>query len=396
LEVTIRFFISPSQYSYGNFFGLNLPPIKLIPSTSWSNTRDRSDWYDNLIVEGRKISIGDLWGFHREDSSLGYVTKENMVSLNGWWQSNNLGARRRTDTFKEKPENMKRFLVFGDSFAHGSRIRQREVWSSIMDSENASIEVLNFGVDGYSSGQSFLRYKEIRQKVKYDLVLFMFVPSADLWRDINMKRDLGEGDWHLFLLMPRFILERGNLKLIRSPYEIGFNRKLEHVNIKNKEIKEFLKTYDRFYLRSKFEEPWIIGKSAVYKLIVTLYQKNKRNEIRNSTLKQDSEALQISKKIFETMNDYVKQDGNEFILIVLPTRNDLYKLERSKSYGVDWKRMVSYICMDGLNCIDLSTDLMSMPESHLDGGYDGTHYGPKTNRYIAESIKRFLVSSKIL
>jgi len=373
-----------------------LPPIKLIPSTSSSNTRDRSDWYDKLIVEGKKISVGDLCGFHSKDSSLGYVTKENMVSLNGWWQSNNIGARRRTDTFKEKPENMKRLLVFGDSFAHGSGVRQREVWSSIMDSENASIEVLNFGVDGYSSGQSFLRYKEIRKKVEYDLVLFMFVPSADLWRDINMKRDLGEGDWHLFLLMPRFILEHNGLKLIRSPYEVGFDHELENVDVKNKELIEFLKAYDRFYLRSKFEEPWIIGKSSVYKLIVTLYQKNKRNEIRNSTLKQDSEALQISKKIFETMNDYAKQDGNELILIILPTRNDIYKLKRGKSYRVDWKRMVSFICVNGFNCIDLSKDLMGMPEKQWDSGYDGTHFGPKTNQYIADSIKRYLVSSKVL
>ena len=43
-----------------------------------------------------------------------------------------------------------------------------------------------------------------------------------------------------------------------------------------------------------------------------------------------------------------------------------------------------------LEVMDLSEDLMRVPMDQLDRGYDGTHYGPKANKLIAESIKKYL------
>ena len=143
----------------------------------------------------KKITIGDLWGYYRNDSLVGYVPLENSISHNRWWQSNNLGARERAETFKEKPKDLSRILAFGDSFTNCSRVSQQETWPYFFGSENQQLEVINFGVDGYSTAQSFLRFQGIREKVDYDLILFMFVPSDDLWRDINVRRDLGEGGW---------------------------------------------------------------------------------------------------------------------------------------------------------------------------------------------------------
>lgn len=357
---------------------------------------DLSAWYDNLIVENQKITNGDLRGFYRNDNLIGYVPRENMISHNGWWQSNNLGARRRAETHKAKPTGLKRILVFGDSFTNGSGVPQEETWPYLLESESGKLEVVNFGVDGYSMGQSFLRFQEIRIKIDYDLVLLFFVPSHDLWRDINVRRDLGEGGWHSNTLMPRFVLEHGELKLIRFPLVIFNDSQTGLPDVTAQEIKNHLKSYDRFYFKSRFEVPWLLGESVIYKFLTATYHKYKRNRIRNSLVAQDSEAAKISEEIFLSMNKQIMNDGGKFILTFLPTWQDIDKLANKESYRDDWNTFVTSICESGLNCIDLSTDLVNLPENQLDNGYDGTHFGPKTNRHLADYIKKHLERLNLL
>jgi len=396
VEIAIRLITSPSPYSYGTFLGHELPPLRMIPYDTPPSKTDRSAWYNNLVVDDRKITTGDLWGLYRKDNLLGSAPMENTISLNGWWQSNNLGARRRTETLKEKPEGRKRILVFGDSFTNCSRVPQEETWPHFLESENENLEVVNFGVDGYSMCQSFLRFQNTRKNIDHDLILLLFVPSLNLWRDVNVRRDLGEGGWYAKTLMPRFVLDHGELKLIRFPLGIFHPPQSRISDITDQKIKNHLKSYDRFYFKSRFEVPLILGESVIYKLIAAVYHKYKRNKIRSSLMSPDSEAAQVSKEIFLSMNKQIMSDGGKFILTFLPARKDIDKLVNKKSFRDDWNKFVTFICESGLNCIDLSEDLVNIPENQLDTGYDGTHFGPKTNRHIADYIKRHLDRSNLL
>jgi hypothetical protein len=396
LEAILRVFVSPSQFSYGTLFGKELPPVKVIPCKTPPPPTDHSAWSDHLIIDGHKITLGDLWGFFREDNLLGYTTKENMISVNGWWQSNNLGARARYDIAEIKSEGRKRMLVFGDSFAVGSRVRQEEMWSAILEATSHNLEVLNFGVDGYSMGQSFLRYREIRNRVDHDLVLLMFVPSADLMRDINTVRSLI--GWENYLVMPRFILEQGELRLVKSPYEVASSVYVKNGEMLSEELRSHLIAYDRFYFRSELEEPRFIGKSILYKLAALAYYKYQIHSLKDwlVELEPDSEALQVSKKIFETINHEVKQDGKKFILVFLPVERDVKLLKRNTTYHNNWKNMVLSTCTHDLICIDLADDLRQLPENQFDAGYDGSHYGPKINKLIGEWIGKQLELKNIL
>lgn len=388
LEVVLRFIIQPSPYSYGTLFGHELPPIKLFPPNPPPRF-ERSEPYKDLIVQGRRITIGDLWGIHREDPLLGYAPQENARSLNGWWQSNNIGAKRSSDTPKEKPEGKKRILVFGESFSACTRVPEEETWPAILESDFDGVEVINFGVDGYSMAQAFLRFRELKNKTDYDLTILMSAPTADLWRDINIRRDLA-GDWEPYPLMPRFIIRQGELKLISVSSKNNFN----DLQIDKKSLEEqmatFLKTYDKFYSTSLFQQKWFFSKSVIYKFCATAYHEYKKDKLRAGLLEPGSEALRISHKIFETMHDEVKKDGNKFVLVVLPTHHDLRKFHKAISYRDKWNKMISSTCELDLVCIDLTDDLYQLPESDLDTGYDGTHYGPRANRQIAHSIMNHL------
>jgi hypothetical protein len=327
---------------------------------------------------------------------VGYVPKENMISLNGWWQSNNIGARERYNTSKEKPQGKKRILVFGDSFAHGSRVPQEETWPSILEAQSSDLEVINLGVDGYSMGQSLLRYREIRKKTDYVMVILMFVPVADLWRDINTMRSLGEEDWEGCEVYPRFVLEGGKLNLIKSPYKDQASLEENISTATSEELKSHLRKYDRFYFIPKYEAPWLIGNSLTYKLLARAYYIMKmyllEYETKYDPQKLYSEAMQVSKHIFIAMSEEAKQEEKGFILVFLPDHYALFKLNTSRPYRNNGAKMVASICENNFCCIDLTEGLIKLSVSQIDAAYDGSYYGPQMNRKIAELITNHLES----
>src|SRR5262245_45417110 len=90
LELGLRAFVRPSRQSTGRLFGTELPPVRLGPPEPPRRVPREAP-------PGR-IRQDDLTGLIREDREIGYAPRENARSTNGWWQSNNLGARARRDT----------------------------------------------------------------------------------------------------------------------------------------------------------------------------------------------------------------------------------------------------------------------------------------------------------
>jgi len=386
-EATLHLLVEPSDGSYGKLWGRELPPLTLIPPVppprSWSDRREH--YYKGLTVEGQPITSGDLYGIHRWDSRLGYVPVEHARSERGWWQTNNIGARAMHDVGREIPAGITRVLVFGESFGVGSCVRQEETWTSVWQRTESNLEILNFAVNGYSMGQAFLRYQEVSKMIDYDIVLVMFVPEEDLWRDVNTIREL-YAPWELYEVMPRFILLDGQLKLIKGLYEDPPSIYAVNGRKVSEELRGHLSTYDRFYVRTKYEEPWLIGRSIIYKLAARAYFLNERDRQKRDLMNPGGEALQVTRKIFEAMHEQARQNGKQFILVLLPTGNPR-TLVQGGTFWQTWRTMVSAVCAPSLTCIDLADGLASAPREDLDHGADGTHYGPRASRLIAKLIR---------
>jgi len=107
LEGLLRGFVIPSPRSAGRLFGSELPPVRLIPAEP-----PRPPRRDTQV---KRVRYDDLNGIVRDDPVLGYAPREDTISTNGWWQSNNLGARDRHDTAPTVAPGTRRVLVFGDS-----------------------------------------------------------------------------------------------------------------------------------------------------------------------------------------------------------------------------------------------------------------------------------------
>jgi hypothetical protein len=386
LDVAMRLFVVPSDRSYGRLFGQELPPYRLIPWERIPHARDRLRWYAEptvWTVRGVRLTNGDLNGILREDPILGHAPKENAVSRNGWWKANNHGARASRDIEPQNLPGKHRVFVFGDSYAHASRVPNDETWSEFLAAEDDRLEIWNFGVDGYGMGQSYLRFQLITSELDYDLALLMFVPEESLWRDVNTIRYLGQR-WRSYKVNPRFVLEGDRLRLIQSPYE-----DLDEMMDRNgagisDELREHLRRYDAFYIESKYEAPRIWRHSIILKRVLATLIARRERKIEERVMQPGSEALGISKKIFEAMHRDATRNGKQFCLVVLPTRTAVRRYRDEPRYARDWNAMRGLTCSGDYHCLDLMEDFSKFPR--LDRGYDSSHFGPVTNRLIARLL----------
>jgi hypothetical protein len=388
-EITLRGLIEPSPYSYGRLLGIELPPYRLVSAEPVRLSGDRSEWADGLIVDGNRITVGDLWGINREDPLLGYVPLEDAVSANGWWQSNNIGARARQPTSTQPAEGVTRILVFGESFTQGSRVRQEETWPYYLDVSRQDVEVVNLAVDGYSMAQSYLRYLEMRERIGHDIVILMFVPAVDLWRDVNVRRDVGAYWWGTETVMPRFVGEDGRLTLVAPP---AASKSESAESTMRSILWSHLENYDSFFNEKVYEEPDGLGHSVIYRLGLRQWHIMSNKRYRESLWDPQSEAQRVTREIFLSMDSQVEADGKQFLLVTLPLSWEL----EGKAYADRHERLCKSVGDSGVGCLDLMEGLRNISPIELDLTYDGSHFGPSTNRIIADLILDYLNDQELL
>ncbi len=376
-EGTVRFFVKPSPGCYGVLFQAQLPPFTLRPGDQL--------FFDYNHPEGLLgLSRGDLWGIEREDPVLGFAPQEETVSLNSWWQSNNLGARAQEDVTKNIPFGQRRVMIFGDSYTNCSRVPLQMTWPFFLNQESKNITFLNFGVDGYSMGQCLLRFEIVRKKIDYDMAILVFDPSEDLWRDINVFRQLN--GWFNYPLLPRFVVEHHQLTLVKSPYKDYWDFLRENKDRPSDRFKEHLRAYDRFYFNSKYEAPSFWGSSVLYKLIARSVYLSQSARLWKDMWRPDSEAMTVSLGIFDRFAKDVKQDDRKFVVVLFPTKDDIVNFRNDRSFRDRWNKIFFAIEKKGLICINLMDGFVNMDPGDLDTGLDGGHYGPHTNKTIEKLL----------
>lgn len=396
LEIGFRQLVQPSVKSYGTLFNKELPPLNLIPTdiiSDWESGKDhKNELIDSIVVDGKKLTSSDLYGVFREDGTLGFTVKENSSSTNGWRQYNNFGARSSEPLSSKRQPNRMRVLFFGDSYTSGSRVPGDQTFPFYLSRRKRDIEFVNFGVDGYSTGQAFLRFETLKDKLDFDRVFLVFVPSADLWRDINVNRYISYA-WAGYYCynLPILVMEEGKLKLIPAPYDSldeFFTDNRDHVTPR---YKDHLRKHD-YYYNSLFDSDFLLDNFIIFKLFkkfiyrLKYLYKDKFEASNNILMDTHFKAMIVTKGIIEEMAKEVQAKGAEFSLIILPTKDDISQYQISDSYKKTWDEMASFICSGEIVCYDLMEDFSVLNIEKLDTGYDGSHNGPQTNALIADFI----------
>ena len=160
--------------------------------------------------EGRE---DDLWRYdellgwkHRENTTVTFSSKQRRFKA--LCTTNSHGLRDEEYSY-EKPKGMLRILLLGDSAAAGLEVEKGEVVDSVLERLirlKRPCEVINAGVRGYGTDQSYLYL--IHEGIKYDpdIVLYFFVDN-DLNNNITIhdrRKKFGKS---------YFVLEKGDLLL---------------------------------------------------------------------------------------------------------------------------------------------------------------------------------------
>ena len=387
-EAVARFFVKPSTSSFGILAGIELPPTRLLRESRAPQLLDPNQ--EIKVSSGVSLTREDLWGRFRLDPVIGYTYQEGSVSAHGWWQSNNIGARSHVDTLSSVPPGRSRLPVFGESFAQGSRLPQESVWTSVLQQQFPQVEIINLAVDGYSMAQAALRFADMREQLRYNTVLVMFVPEADLARDINTLRQLFDRNWDM-PMMPRFELREGSLQLVPTLYPDPLDLYRQNQPHPSRELVRYLREHDRLYSPSLYEEPGWAGRPVLSRLGTRAVWNWQKDSFEHDLMSPEGEALQVSRAIFLRMLQQASIDNASLVVGVLPIDYGWWNGATTGGRSLErWNRMIAFLCAPPLHCMDLLPDLMDRPAAEMDRAYDGWHFGPSANHAIAAAVARGL------
>jgi hypothetical protein len=389
VEAVLRL-LATSGAGAPHLFGRPLPPIDPLAGVRLEPTR----YGEPVGIGGEAAGLtrGDLWGISQHHPSLGHAPVESGVSVNGWWQTNSHGARSRHETPPEQTPGATRWMAFGDSFTHGSRVRQEQTWPALVEAERPELEVVNFGVDGYGMAQSLLRYREKRDVIDHSGIVLVFVPGADLVRDVNVFRPLL--GWSAPITAPRFELESRcdeetsvpePLRLVPPLYPSVAAFASSNARGMSHELREHLRCHDALYHRLRHERLPVVGRLYLLRLVSAVVDSWRDQRFRNELMKPGSEALRVSRAIFREISGDVRRRGRRFLLVFLPLDREVARSRDDAQFRRRWRSMLEFACPGEPACLDLLPGLAGLAPRELDRGL-GSHYGPRANRAIARLI----------
>jgi hypothetical protein len=147
-----------------------------------------------VLAEGLLRLVGFNYpNFYRYDLYTGAALRP---GAEGWWQEegrsyvrvNGQGMRDDREIQIQKPDNVFRIAVLGDSYAEALQVDVAMTFWRVLENRlmqcgyggGKRIEVLNFGVSGYSTAQELITLKTRVVKFKPDLVLLAFLSGNDV------------------------------------------------------------------------------------------------------------------------------------------------------------------------------------------------------------------------
>ena len=302
---------------------------------------------------------------------------------------------------------------FGDSFVFCKHVEDGHTWQNYL-SLKTKTNVFNFGVNNYGIDQTFLRYKDIRKKIKSKIILIGFVPETILRIRSMWKHFFEYGN--ILAVKPSFeIKSKNSLKLKKNPL-----KKAEDLLNKKKfeKILNELKKSDHWY-KEKFLKDLL-----KFPLIINIFKKPKRNFgiilnfiyfwitkknkyhdnawriilNENFLILEKKFNYEFDRNLFELiLNDFnkvVKKDHRKSLFIVFPYKKDVIQFKKSKR--TIYSKFFSSL-HNKLNFLDLTPYLSKYSLKKINKFYHSDFYGSHLTafgnqvcaEYIYKHLKRF-------
>ena len=312
--------------------------------------------------------------------SLGWTIRKNGETK--LYKANSAGIRSNREYDLHPGNGVIRISTFGDSFTHGSDVKNHATWQAIMESNVNSLEVLNFGVGGYGLDQAYLRYLEDGKKFHSHIVLVGFM-SENIHRVVNRFRPFYFRSTQAPFTKPRFKIEGEKLSYLPNPIQNlnGYEALIDNPG----DILPRIGRNDFFYQIGYGIGPmdWL----ATVKLAKMSFnhlnnQFFTENILVHGRYNEASEAFQVTTMLFDAFYSEVLSSNTTAIILIFPNKKDISQYLTSGK--TRYFPLISYFESKSYAYFDL-IDVFKEHASDLED-LSKVHYTELGNRLVAQYL----------
>ncbi len=345
--------------------------------------------------------------WYQPDPQLGWTLRPGAA---GWytgegrtWVKVNLEGRRDRDTLLEKPPDVYRIAVLGDSYSEAMQVPREQAFWALLPARLAAcgfaagkrIEVLNFGVSGYGTAQEYIALETRAMRYRPDLVLLQFTNGNDVK---NNSFALDEEDHRPFFMLGKdgalridesFASAPGFRRHSSLPFQI-VRRASDHSRVLQlvRQVRS-LRVMDDAHANSGVEqglEPKLLAPPRE-----PLWE----------------EAWRITEALIARTGEYATRNGARFMVVTVPYAMQVHP-ERAlrealqarlgvKDLFYPDRRIAAFAENSGFAAVTLAPDMQRLAEErgvHFHGfansGFGRGHWNPEGHRAAAELIAKAL------
>jgi len=307
----------------------------------------------------------------------------------------------------EKPDGTFRIAVLGNSWTEALQVPLEKTYPAVLEGElqgrscwnGKRIEVLNFGVAGYSTGQELLALRQEVWKYQPDLVVLALYPARDIAnnvRELNNAANPEQSPYYIY--RDGELIEDSAFSGLPSlqPRQIAL-QKLRYGIDDRVQVLQAINALQRI---AKLRFATAAAKQRAQKFGVGELEFDIYAPPRSIEM---SEAWKVTEGLLTLMQDEVKAHGAEFRVVVLATRPQVLpdpakreelraKLEVKDFTYVD-RRLCEFGAKQDIPVTLLSPALSAYAETHHvylngfnDHNWGAGHWNETGHRLAAEAI----------
>jgi len=350
----------------------------------------------SYIVERKMVWKGIVYQPPIPTDYEDYLSKRNPVV--GWPEidSFNTGERDSSGSrnIPSSPDVNQESCVslYGDSFTWGAEVSDEDAWSNVL-SQMLNCRVSNFGVVGYGTDQSYLRFKQ-NQHDGANIVILGHL-SENIVRNVNQFHALLYGSKRaIYGLKPRFVIDgNGNLKHVPLLHLSGdeYRDMVEHPE-KFLKYEYLLPGGPAGVRRSGF--PYTVS------VLSTFNNYRVRAKLAGKIFWADfyrddhpSQALQITALIMKTFCKEASLKGKIPVVVIFPWVLDLHAFQKDNTWT--YQTLLNDLSKNNIDVLNIGTGVIEnlgqrKPET-LYTTFHGGHFNKEGNRLVAQLIADYLI-----
>ena len=297
--------------------------------------------------------------------------------------------------FPDPHEHSPLVSLYGDSFTWASQVEADQAWGNHL-ARRLGQRVNNFGVGGYGSDQSFLRF--LHNDGDHAPIVILGHLSENILRNLNQLRDLLSYSGGIGF-KPRFILDsESKIQLIPLPNL----SKAEYLKCSRSpgeylRYEEFLPEQPSGPMILRFPFTWSVLRSlGHYHVRAKLWGKPRHMQFYRAD--HPAQGTLITAKILERFCDEARSRNRTLVVLLIPTGLDL---EYNKDHQVwPYQPLADKLATRQLPFLDAGPHLIrkigDAPITDYFVGDTSHHLNPAGNRLLDEIVYEYLLSRELV